>query len=160
MISFVLLKVGDNFTAIGKWYRTIAFFVRSQLPIVHEARFQSAMITHPLFPLKCSQIWICVSVSVSSSGTQCVTQFASGSAMIDWLFEFALSLNEDWGAVTIPQLHFTVHKRAGSPKSISYLIAVPRKGQQKALYTLLLTWWKWSDMTVQLSFKIHLLIQN
>lgn len=64
-------------------------------------------------PLKCLQIWICVSVCVSSSGAQCVTQFASGFTMIDWLFEFTLSLNEDWGPVTITQLLFTVHKRAG-----------------------------------------------
>lgn len=65
-------------------------------------------------PFKCLQIWICVSVSVSSSGTKCVTQFASGFKMIDWLFEFALSRNEDWGPVTIAQLHFTVHERTGS----------------------------------------------
>lgn len=60
--------------------------------------------------LKCLQIWICFSVSVSSSGSQCVTKFALGFTAID-LCEFTLSLNEDWGSVTITQLHFTIHKR-------------------------------------------------
>lgn len=48
----------------------------------------------PALLLECLQIWICFSVSVSSSGSQRVTQFASGFAMID-LYEFTLSLNED-----------------------------------------------------------------
>lgn len=51
-------------------------------PICHD--YSSTLLSHSHL-----QIWICVSVSVSSSRTCHVTQFASGFKVIDWLFEIA-----------------------------------------------------------------------
>lgn len=75
----------------------IALCIRSQLPIVHKAAFQFNMIAHPLS--HSSAVWICVSVSVSSSGAQSGTQFAPGfMMMIDYLSSvFLLMKNEGQG---------------------------------------------------------------
>ena len=87
--------------------------------------------------------------------------------MIDWLFEFALSRNEDWGPVTITQLLFTVHKRAGSRNPFLTLSLCHVRANKSFVHIIidlkvpqpLLSRHCKRDLTwqIRLIFKIHLL---
>lgn len=93
------------------------------------------MITHPLS--QSSAIWICVSVSVSSSGTQSVTQFAPGFMMIDYLSSlFLLMKTEDqWQSLNYILLYIKEQGLAIRFLPYRCVMYLPIK----ALYTLLST---------------------